>query len=476
MKKWIMTIVFALAFIGGFLAIKYYRDTTMKISISIENDRVPVGKEPKLGIHAVANGTYREESIELEPVVTGEIDYRKVGQYTISVKADCRRAHKTEEFVITVYDDVAPVITLKQTEGFYTLPGREYEEEGFTASDNYDGDLTDDVVRTVADGKIIYEVTDSNGNSTKVERTVFYDDPIPPRIVLKGLPEMTVERRTTFTDPGALAEDNCDGDISERISVSGTVDTTQNGDYELSYKVSDAFGNVSELCRVVHVVDPVKRIGAEEEAKGKVIYLTFDDGPSQYTEQLLDVLDKYNVKATFFVVKTGIKNCDEIIKREYDSGHSVGIHCYVHDYKKIYSSENAYREDFNKMADYVESITGERPVLFRFPGGSSNAVSKKYCKGLMTTLTKKMPAEGYYYFDWNVMSGDSEAQAISTEQVYKNVINGVSGRNVSVVLQHDIKGFSVKAVEDIIVWGLENGYTFMPLDETSYGAHHGLNN
>ena len=96
----------------------------------------------------------------------------------------------------------------------------------------------------------------------------------------------------------------------------------------------------------------------------------------------------------------------------------------------------------------------------------------------MTKLAKQMEEKGYYYFDWNVLSGDAEAKPISTDEVYKNVTNGIAGLKgrPAVVLQHDIKKFSLDAVERIIKWGLENGYTFLPLDETSFDAHHGLNN
>ena len=116
---------------------------------------------------------------------------------------------------------------------------------------------------------------------------------------------------------------------------------------------------------------------------------------------------------------------------------------------------------------------GEYTTLFRFPGGSSNTVSN-FNPGIMSRLTKTMTDMGYYYFDWNVTSGDA-GETTDTDEVYWNVVNGC-GSNVNVVLQHDIKGFSVAAVERIIIWGLNNGYQFLPLEESSYGAHHGVNN
>lgn len=202
-----------------------------------------------------------------------------------------------------------------------------------------------------------------------------------------------------------------------------------------------------------------------------VIYLTFDDGPGRYTEQLLDVLDKYNIKATFFVVNTSYS---KLIAEEYKRGHSVGIHSNTHDYQKIYESDEAFFDDFNAMYDEIVYRTGEGTCLMRFPGGSSNTVS---CinPGIMTRLTEEVENRGFTYFDWNVSSGDA-GQTVETQQVYENVINGVQNHKISIVLQHDKKGFSVDAVEQIIIWGLENGYTFLPLTKDSPTCHHRIAN
>ena len=164
-----------------------------------------------------------------------------------------------------------------------------------------------------------------------------------------------------------------------------------------------------------------------------------------------------------------------MIAKEAAAGHTVAIHSASHDYQKIYSSTSAYFEDLNEMSDIIYAQTGERPKLIRFPGGSSNTVSKKYCSGIMSELTKDVTDQGYKYFDWNVSSGDA-GETTSTDAVYQNVINGMKSHNVSVVLQHDIKNFSVNAVERIIQWGLANGYTFLPLTPSTEDVHHGVNN
>ena len=211
----------------------------------------------------------------------------------------------------------------------------------------------------------------------------------------------------------------------------------------------------------------------EENPDAKVIYLTFDDGPGPYTERLLDVLDEYGVKVTFFVT-----NChpqyQHMIGEAYRRGHTIALHTYNHHYSN-YSSEELYYQDLKLINDIVVAQTGIQPTIIRFPGGSSNTKSKEYCEGIMTTLTQSIASHGYKYCDWNVSSGDGNS-SISTEAVIDNVINGVSKRDVSVVLQHDPVSSSVEAVDDIIRWGLENGYTFKPMTDESPMIHHTVAN
>ena len=191
-------------------------------------------------------------------------------------------------------------------------------------------------------------------------------------------------------------------------------------------------------------------------------------------EKMEQMIKEENVKATFFVTD-GNSNYRYLLAKEAAAGHTVAIHSATHDYKYIYSSCDAYFEDLNRMSDIITEQTGKRPKLLRFPGGSSNTISKQYCSRIMSVLTKAVSDQGYKYFDWNVSSGDAGGTT-STSEVYNNVISGIQSHDISVVLQHDIKLFSVNAVEDIIVWGLANGYTFLPLTESSPAIHHGVNN
>lgn len=362
----------------------------------------------------------------------------------------------------------------------YTLPGQAYAEEGFTAADNYDGDLTAQVVRKDRGDHIIYTVKDSSGNKTTVTRTVKFNDPIPPELKLRGSAKLTVTAGGSFRDPGWEATDNCDGDLSEKVTVSGSVNTMVPGTYVLTYTVQDAYQNVAKAERTVvvaerpsqsdNVIVPLPDIVLPEG--DRFIYLTFDDGPSQYTPKLLDVLKKYNVKATFFVVNTYYTGT---LKRIADEGHTVAIHSASHKYNEIYRSEDAYFADLYRMQDIIKAHTGQTATILRFPGGSSNSVSKKYNKGIMTRLSQQVQERGFRYFDWNVPSGDTDGLT-TAQEVYERVITGVQKHKYSVVLQHDIKGYSVDAVESIIVWGLNNGYTFLPLTMDSPACEHNINN
>ena len=165
----------------------------------------------------------------------------------------------------------------------------------------------------------------------------------------------------------------------------------------------------------------------------------------------------------------------EMMKEIVDRGHSIGIHTMSHVYERIYASPEAYFADLLGMQDVIYQNTGVKTTLMRFPGGSSNTVSAHSYVGLMSLLTRAVQDAGFQYFDWNVDSNDAGG-AKKAQTVFNNVTEGVSHNRVSVVLQHDIHDFSVDAVEDIIVWGLNNGYSFERLTENSPGVHHGVQN
>ena len=373
---------------------------------------------------------------------------------------------------VILVDSVAPVIALNSKPDSFTLPGHAYEEEGFTATDNCDGDITHLVERMVTDTEIIYTVTDSSGNTTEVRRSIHYDDPIPPELALNGDAQITLTSGTPFAEPGFTAIDNLDGDLKAAVSVTGYVNVGTPGTYTLTYSVTDAHGNTATATRTV-IVEQAKQPDIVNPT-GKVIYLTFDDGPSKYTETLLDILAKYNVKATFFVTNQNSKYAP-VMKRIVDEGHAIGVHSYSHIYSDIYSSTERFFADFNKMRQLIYDYTGVWTTLHRFPGGSGARVSLNYCKGIITALSKELTDKGYQYFDWNVVSGDDGASK-SPDEIANTVITAVKKLDIACVLQHDIKDYSVQAVEKIIQWGLANGYTFLPLDPTSPNFHQNIRN
>ena len=252
------------------------------------------------------------------------------------------------------------------------------------------------------------------------------------------------------------------------MTSTNNIDTSKIGVYNINYSVTDSSNNTGTATRKIYVYQQ-QTLEQTRNPGNKVVYLTFDDGPYKYTSSLLDVLDKYNVKATFFVTNQ-YPAYQYLIAEEARRGHTVAINSYSHNYSEIYSSEEAYFNDLNAIREIIINQTGKAPSIVRFPGGTDNTVSRHYNIGIMSRLTSALSNMGYRYCDWNVSSGD--AGGVQTrDSVYNNVTTGIANRNVSVVLQHDIKGFSVDAVEDIIVWGLANGYTFLPLDTSSPMVH-----
>lgn len=394
--------------------------------------------------------------------VINNIDNTKIGEYEITYKiGNYKKIRK-----VNVVDTTKPVITILKDNPMYICPDGKIKDYGATASDNYDKDLTNKIKTTVKEDEIIYEVSDSSENKTTLSRKIIRKDITKP--VIKLDKNITIKKGSTFKDT-YTANDNCDGDVTSKVIKTGSVDTNRVGSYEITYKVKDKSNNEAIIKRKVSVIDN------SIKGKNKIIYLTFDDGPSiKNTPEILDILKKHNIKATFFVINHN-KNTDYLLKREYDEGHAIGYHSYTHDYAKIYKSETAFYDDLNKIKNKVKDVLGIYSNLMRFPGGSSNTISASYNKGIMTRLTKDVVKKGYVYFDWNVGSSDTmlkDSQKICN-QVTKNLIY-----KENVVLMHDSsdKIYNAKALSCIIKYGLENGYRFDKLDATSYPAHHYVNN
>ena len=401
--------------------------------------------------------------------VEGKVDTKILGNYKLTYTIKRRKKKLVKVRIVKVVDTKKPKIIV---DGVFINVCKNGKNNYATlkAVDNYDGDITDKIEYTLNGNKIIYKVSDSSGNEVKKEYDVIVNDNEKPTIVLNGAPIIYLSVGTTYKESGVAAIDNCDGDISDKVKIESNVDTKKEGTYEVKYTVTDEFGNTNTIKRTVKIFS--KNEYNPGDIGSKVIYLTFDDGPGEHTARLLDILKAYNVKVTFFVTNRGD---DDLIKREYDEGHTVALHTASHNYAQIYASQEAYMEDLLSVQNRVKRITGMESKIVRFPGGSSNTISRKYRIGIMSELTAKLEELGYRYFDWTVISGDA-GDTRSTDRIIQNVINGVGDGKLNVILQHDIKGYSVDAVESIIQWGLSNGYTFAPLTMESPNCHQKVNN
>ena len=315
-------------------------------------------------------------------------------------------------------DTTPPVITLQSNPDYTVMPGQTYREEGFTATDDRDGDLTDRVERTEEDDRICYRVSDSAGNVTVSYRDIPYAPGSDPSLA------------DAFVQDGEAASG---GEAADKQGFSGGGET-------------------------------------DGSAEGKVVYLTFDDGPGQYTQKLLDTLAKYDAHVTFFVTGS-FPVYEDMIKKEFDAGHSIGIHTFTHDYDKIYASPEAFWKDNAKMQEVVVRQTGQSTNLMRFAGGSSNTMAVWQSPDIMENLVNQAAGKGFQYFDWNVSSGDGAAEGDSA-MVISKITDQIRNFDESVVLCHDTKEYTVNAMEYLIPWLLDNGYTLRPLTVDSEPAHH----
>lgn len=171
----------------------------------------------------------------------------------------------------------------------------------------------------------------------------------------------------------------------------------------------------------------------EEITAAHKVYLTFDDGPGANTQDILDILEEYDVKATFFVVGEACEKAEEELKKIVEAGHTLGMHSYSHKYSEIYASVDSFAEDLKKQQDYLYEVTGVKSTIYRFPGGSSNTVSDISMK----EFAKYLDSQGIRFFDWNISSGDGGSYLFPTETIIDNCMKNIGKYSVSVILMHD---------------------------------------
>lgn len=441
----------------------------IKVEAKIEHSL----KKPKANYH------FQEVTNQIE--IEGKVDYNQIGSYQITYKIPTLLGEYKQNQVIEVVDTTPPTLKLEGDKNYKQSYSKEYEEPGYSAIDVYDENLTEKVKVTKeqiseVETKITYEVSDNSGNIATQVRMVTIVDNIPPVITLKGDQNIVLLINQNYEEQGATAIDEKEGDVTSQIKIEGNVDTSKEGDYTITYRVSDLKGNEAIKKRNITVVKEQLKARMGEDGEPGVIYLTFDDGPSStITPKILDILKQKGVKATFFILNYNSIG-EALVKREVAEGHTVGIHGYSHDYKSIYQSVDSYMNNITQLQQKIKASTGYNSIITRFPGGSSNTVSK-FNPGIMTRLCREVLSKGFKYFDWNVSSGDA-GDVKTSEGVYNNVTKGLSKSRANVVLMHDFSGNTktLNALASIIDYGINNGYTFKNITANTPMVTHRPNN
>lgn len=365
-----------------------------------------------------------------------------------------------------------PIIKLNGNQVIQINMNDIYQEKGATVTNllgtaNQNVKITGKVnTKKAGTYKIKYQVSYVNSTVTKY-RTVKVVDKEKPTLTLNGDAVVYVVENTEYVEPGYQAIDNNDGDITKKVKVESNVNPQKIGTYHVKYQVSDAANNKTLKERTVMVVK-------KQDPNIKTIYLTFDDGPSSITPKILDILRQENVKATFFMIGKD-NSYNDIIKRVKEEGHTLAIHSNTHNYEQIYTSIDAYFNDLYALRNKLKKLTGEDTNIIRFPGGSSNTVSR-FNPGIMTALTSEVTKRGFHYFDWNIDSGDTGR--IGSDAIVSNVTNALGNYHTYVVLMHDYwqNQQTVDSLERIIQYGKKHGYRFDRITASTPPVQHDVNN
>lgn len=446
-----------IAYISNLPLVEFKEDT---ITLEINNEFHPTDYIEKT----------RKVDLSEITIDTSQLDMNTLGSYSVVYQA----LDKSYEINVNVVDTIAPT--------FDTINGETDETFALKAEDLVENvvDATNTTIEfkeeysfdTEGEYEFIIVVTDEANNHTEkpVKVKIYKDDEAP---VIQGDKELVKYVGNSFDAmDGMSVSDNRDKNVELKV-ISNSVNLKKAGTYEVEYEASDRSGNKSTFMKKVTVKEKV--VEKDYYSGDNIVYLTFDDGPSYNTGKILKILDQYNIKATFFV--TGYSSTyRNYIKEAYDAGHTIALHTYSHEYSEIYQSQDAYFKDLQKISDLVEDITGFKSPYIRFPGGSSNTISRNYCSGIMSTLTQEVRARGYQYYDWNVSSADASGSNVSTSTIISSATSAGSGNLM--ILFHDTYGkdTTAEALPSIIDYYLNRGFTFKAIDESTPGFHHGVNN
>ena len=433
--------------------------TSEKVNVEINDTFDPMSIVEKV----------RKETIEDIIVNDESLDTTKLGTYIIQYTL----VDDTFDIEINVVDTIAPTFDVKdgETDATIAIDPSSLVSNIVDATNTVVSFKEDYSFDSEGDYEYVICVSDEANNTAEktVKIKILPKDETAPTI--NGKDTLTLYVNSTFDPLSDMSvSDNQDPNPTLKV-VSNDVDVKKAGTYTVTYEASDRSNNKQTFTKTVKVINEKKTQYTGE----KIVYLTFDDGPSYNTGKVLDILDRYGVKATFFVAGYSSTH-RQYIKQAYDAGHTIGLHTYTHDYADVYKSIDAYFEDLQEISDVVYSLTGYRSPYIRFPGGSSNAISKNYCKGIMSKLVVEVHNRGYEYYDWNVSSADASGSYVSASKIIKAATNASSG--TLMILFHDTYGkdTTVEALPSIIEYYLDLGYEFKAIDDETYGFHHGLNN
>ena len=462
--KLIWGLVIGLVGLVGALA--FYILTLPAIAFNNETPTVEINEtfEPLSIVEKV-----RKDTIDDIVVNVDALDVNTLGTYVVTYTL----GEEVFEIPVSVVDTVAPTFDAVDGETDATIAvdpatlvsnivDATNTTVSFKEEYSFDTEGTFDFVVVVKDeGNNVTEKT--------IKMNILPKDETAP--VISGKESMTLYINSTIDEmDGMSVKDNQDPNPKLTV-VSNSVNNKKAGTYKIVYEAVDRSGNKATFTRTITIKNEKKT----EYTGEKVVYLTFDDGPSYNTKKVLDILAKYDIKATFFVTGNGSTH-NQYIKEVYDAGHTLALHTYSHNYSQVYASVDAYFADLKKIDDLVYSLTGYHSPYVRFPGGSSNTVSRNYSKGIMSKLAVELHNRGYEYYDWNVSSADASGQNVSVDTIIRSSTSVSNG--TVMLLFHDTYGkdSTVKALPTIIEYYQDLGYTFKGIDENTYGFHHGINN
>ncbi len=328
-----------------FLTLKLMGNSTISLEVMTNYDEE--GYEAK----------FLNNDLTKDVKIIPNIDVNKVGEYTITYTIKALLTTKSIERKIKIVDETKPEIILNGEKNIKLCPNHEYNEEGYNAVDNYDGDITDKVQKKIENNVIQYTVLDSSNNENKQERIITYIDDEKPNIILKSDSKIYVLKNKKYTDLGYSAIDNCDGEITDKVTVLGNVDTSKYGEYKLTYNVEDTFGNANNTTRLISVVDYIYDSSTTYppgNGYGGVIF-----GPT-YIRGILIINKKYTLPSTYNpgLNNEAVSNLNNLKNAALNAGHNIPT---VSGYRSYSSQKTIYNRNINNRGYAKTDFVSARP-------------------------------------------------------------------------------------------------------------------